>query len=540
MKPIDARRLPESSEVTTDVCIVGAGAAGIALALQLIGTSREVCVIESGDFGPDDEIQSLYDLRSIGHPIRENFMARARYFGGSSNIWAGRSMKLNPIDLRARDWVPHSGWPIDFADLEAYYPSSGEILGLPSCAGLGGDVSSLPHAAEPELTLFRDPRFRPRLVTWGRGPARFGRAFRKPLIDSPNVRIYLNASATEVIPAERGDHVERVAVRTLNGNELRITARLYVLACGGLENARLLLVSRRADPCGIGNRHDLVGRYFMEHPRAIFGAVRLAVPMGSSLLLGLPVRDGKIQLGIGLSDDVQRRDRLLNNYLTLEPKLSEVAQQGYQSSVNVMKVLLRRGYAGSRLNVFRAELPEIRDLVYLLTPKEIMPHPVYRCYAALQRLTRHYRRVHELTVINYCEQVPRPESRVFLSNERDRLNMNSLVLDWRIGREETSTMLRLQHMLGEWLKARDLGTLDGAASDAPAPSYTDASHHMGTTRMSDDPKQGVVDRNGRVHDVDNLFIAGSSVFPTVGHANPTLTIVALALRLADHLKTLRA
>lgn len=538
MKPIDSTKLPATSSIHTDICIVGAGAAGLSIASQLVGAAHDVCVIESGAFGPDQDTQSLYDLESVGYPVRENFMARARYFGGTSNIWAGRAMKLSPIDFRERAWVPNSGWPIGHGDLEPYGARAEEILGLPSFARFERRLPDIPDVGEPELTLFRDGDFRPHVVTWGRRPQRFGKAFRQALSRSPNVRTYLNASVTEIVPSERGDRIESIQVATLAGNRLQVDARVYVLACGGLENARLLLVSRRGDPRGVGNRHDLVGRYFMEHPRAIFGRVRLSAPAGWSLLLGMPVADGKIQLGIGLSDEAQRRERLLNNYITLEPQLSELAQQSYQSSINVAKVLLRKGHAGSRLDVFRSDLPEIRDLVYLLTPKEIMPHFLYRGYASLKRITRKRRKLQELAVINYSEQIPRPDSRVYLSQERDRLQMNTLVLDWKVGSEETDSVLRMQALFGQWLTRQGIGTLESALPEGSQPSYTDASHHMGTTRMSDDPRRGVVDRNGRVHDVANLFVAGSSVFPTVGHANPTFTIVALALRLADHLKTL--
>lgn len=539
MKPVDSTKLPDPTTIHTDICIVGAGAAGLSIAGELVGTAHDVCVIESGAYGPDQDTQSLHDLTSVGYPVRENFMARARYFGGTSNIWAGRAMKLSPIDFRERAWVPNSGWPIGYDDLEPYGARAEAILGLPSFARFERRLRDIPDVAEPELTLFRGGDFRPHVVTWGRGPQRFGKAFKQPLSRSRNVRTYLNASVTEIVPSESGDRVESIRVATLAGNQLQVAARLYVLACGGLENARLLLVSRRGDPRGVGNRHDLVGRYFMEHPRAIFGRVRLAAPVGWSLLLGLPVADGKIQLGIGLSAEAQRRERLLNNYITLEPQLSQLAQQSYQSSINVAKVLLRKGYAGSRFDVFRADLPEIRDLVYLLTPKEIMPHFLYRGYAGLKRIMRKRRKLQELAVINYSEQVPRADSRVSLSDQRDRLGMQTLVLDWKVGREETASVLRMQELLGDWLSRQGIGTLESTLPEGGQPAYTDASHHMGTTRMSADPRTGVVDRNGKVHDVANLFIAGSSVFPTVGHANPTFTIVALAVRLADHLKTLR-
>jgi choline dehydrogenase-like flavoprotein len=259
------------------------------------------------------------------------------------------------------------------------------------------------------------------------------------------------------------------------------------------------------------------------------------VPFASSLLLGAPLPDGKLQIAIGLSDEAQRRDRTLNSHLTLEPQMSELAQQAYQHSANVVRVLARRGHAGRRLDLLRGNLPKMGELIYVLTPKEVMPHWMYRCYAGLQGLSHRLRKVYDLTVINFCEQIPRPDSRAYLGNSRDRLGMNSLVLDWKISAEETAALMHLQQRVAERLTRLGIGTLSGIEPGA-SPSYTDASHHMGTTRMNDDPRRGVVDRDCRVHDVANLYIAGSSVFPTSGSASPTLTIVALAIRLADHIK----
>jgi choline dehydrogenase-like flavoprotein len=260
------------------------------------------------------------------------------------------------------------------------------------------------------------------------------------------------------------------------------------------------------------------------------------VPLGSSLLLGAPLPDGKVQIGVAMTDEAQRREGLLNSYLAVEPQLSQVGLQAYQSSANIVKVLTRTGYAGRRRDALKARLPEIRDLVYLLTPKEVMPHFVYRQYSRLKALSHAFRKVSRLTVINFCEQLPRRDSRVYLDTARDRLGVNSLVLDWKIGNEETRSIVRLHALLAERLKREGLGTLSPVDGETP-PSYTDASHHIGTTRMSDDPRHGVVDRDARVHGVDNLYVAGSSIFPTAGNANPTLTLVALGLRLADHLKS---
>lgn len=528
MKPIDARELPNATRIDTGLCIIGGGVAGITLAHELAGAAQEVCLIESGALAADEATQALYTLQNIGYPVRENFMARARYFGGSSNLWAGRSMRLDPIDFERRDWVPDSGWPIGFNELAAYYPRAERVLELPDAAKLETLAQHLPNA---DGAAFRDGELRPKVVIWGRRPLRFQKTYRKPLSASGNIRILFNANVTQLMPNEARTHVDSASGATLTGKRFEIRARQFVLACGGLENARLLLCSS-----GLGNDHDVVGRYFMEHPRAIFGKVRLTAPLRSSLLLGTPLPDGKLQIGVGLSPEVQHRERLLNSYLTLEPQMSQLTQQAYQSSANVVKVLMRKGYAGSRRDLFRAKLPEIRELAYLLTPKEVMPHFMYRGYAALKSFSHRFRKINQLTVINFCEQAPRPESRVTLGPERDALGMPALVLDWKIGREETASLVRLQRLLGERLRKEGVGELDEAGLESVEPRYTDASHHMGTTRMSDDPRKGAANRDARLHGVDNLHIAGSSVFPTVGCANPTLTIVALALRLADRFK----
>jgi choline dehydrogenase-like flavoprotein len=281
----------------------------------------------------------------------------------------------------------------------------------------------------------------------------------------------------------------------------------------------------------------VVGRYYLDHPRAIFGRIRVNEGISLPYLSGVPLADGKVQLGIALSDEAQRQHRVLNSYLSLEPELSEMAEKQYGRSINVMKVLLRRGHAGQRLDLGSVNLTEVRDIVYLLTPREIMPHFLYRPYALLKRKVRRRRKAGNLTVINFCEQVPDPDSRVSLGTARDELGLNKLVLDWRVRGDERRSIEVLHSIVGRLVQEAGIGNMDvGADRDLRELSYTDASHHMGTTRMCEDERRGVVDGNCRVHGVANLYIAGSSVFPTAGYANPTLTIVALSLRLAAHLK----
>ncbi|HXH12301.1 MAG TPA: GMC family oxidoreductase [Alphaproteobacteria bacterium] len=533
MKIIDGHDLQPQATITADICIVGAGAAGITIASALDGSPHSVCLIESGGYGPDEATQSLYDVINVGYPMREHFMSRARYFGGTCNLWAGRSMRLTQLDLERRDWVPDSGWPITYDELQRYYVKAEHILRLPSFDRVAREI--LPRRMSPaERAIFANDDLQPNISTWAKKPLRFGAAYEAQLRRSKNIAVYLHLSITDIRLNRAGTAVEELAACTLSGTQVKIRARRFVLACGGMENARLLLASRDVQPHGIGNQFDLVGRYFMDHPRVVFGKVKLHVPQKLPLMLGVPLAGGMAQVGIQFSEQAQRRQRLLDHYLTLERHWSPQTAKAYQSFIHTMKIVLRRGYSGKRFAFSSANLAKVPELIYLLAPRELMPHFLYR----LSRFMRNTlgRGMRELIVVNYCEQAPNAQSRVYLSHERDRLHLPRLIVDWRVTAEETRCLVRLQELLDQHLKKHQLGYLDTASSDFSDLTYTDASHHIGTTRMSDDPRKGVVDRHGRVHGVQNLFIAGSSVFPTCGHANPTLTIVALAVRLAEHLK----
>jgi choline dehydrogenase-like flavoprotein len=530
---IDANRLPADATVDADICIVGAGPAGITVANQLDGSAQRVCLVESGDFAPDEDTQGLYEFDAIGHPVRENFMSRARYFGGTSNLWAGRVMRLMPLDLRRRDWVPHSGWPIGYEVLDRYYPAAARMLKLPSPESVDA-VLQRSRAHRDERRLVDNADFEPNVSVWGKAPVRFGSAYRRCLETSRNVSVHVNANVTGVELNRAGNRVEACTGRTLSGRQIAFRARRFVLACGGLETARLLLASRSVQRNGVGNEHDLVGRFYMDHPRAVFGRVMLTRPVKFHGLVGVPVADGMAQIGIQLRETVQEREQLLNSYLTLERQWSDQSARAYQSFVHSAKILLRKGYAGRRLALSRAQLARIPELIYLLAPREIMPHPLYRVARLVK--DRFARGISQLIMVNYSEQPPNPNSRVYLTERRDRLGMPRLALDWVIGPHETNTLVRLHELLDGHLRKNGMGRVDHESTHDAGLRYTDASHHLGTTRMAATPREGVVDEHCQVFGVGNLFIAGSGVFPTAGHANPTLTIVALAMRLADHLQ----
>jgi hypothetical protein len=236
---------------------------------------------------------------------------------------------------------------------------------------------------------------------------------------------------------------------------------------------------------------------------------------------------------------LQEKEGLLNNYLSLEPQYSIGVVGIYHSFVKLMKRLLRRGYSGKRFDFKNEKIADIPEMIYLLTPKELLPHSMYYSYYKCSYLVRKFiSKLNYLSIVNYSEQEASLESRICLSEEQDKLGMPKLILNWQVNDRSFNSSLRLLQLVDSHFRKYNVGYIEEDLKKVKELPYTDASHHIGTTRMSTDPKTGVVDINCKVHGIDNLYIAGSSVFPTAGHANPTFTIAAMSLRLAHHLRTL--
>jgi len=537
---VDGSALPPGIEREHDLCVVGSGIAGILLVTELAQSYRDICIIESGAWKPDDDTQSLYALNSVGYPIRKHYQSRIRYFGGSCNIWAGRAMMYNEIDFMPRPWLDNISWPIEFSELDRYYASATEYLRLPSYDKLKAE-NWRAALSDFEISLVQSPHFKANVSLFAKAPARFGfkTKYYKAIRRSSAITLYVNSNVVNLHLDEYLTSVVRVDVACLNGVRYAIRAKTVVLACGGLENTRILLASDKQMPHGIGNHSGLLGGYYMDHPRAVFGRVKLSKKLKLDHLLGMPVKGGKMQLGIGLSEKIQAEEGLLNNYLTLEPCYSIGSMELYEAFVKLMKRLLRKGYSGKRFDFKNQEMAEVPEMIYLLTPKELLPHFIYYTYYKYSRLVKHVvANLTHLSIVNYSEQEPDMASRVYLDNEKDRLGMPKLALDWKLSDRSLNSSLRLMHLIDKHFRSRGAGFVEENLVEIKELPYTDASHHLGTTRMSADPKGGVVNVNCQVHGVNNLYVAGSSVFPTAGHANPTLTIAAMSLRLADHLRKL--
>jgi choline dehydrogenase-like flavoprotein len=515
---IDARDLPDGHLIECDLCIVGAGAAGITIAREFIGSATKVAVIESGGFQPDEETQALYEGDVIGFPYDSLETMRLRYFGGTTNHWAGNCRPLDEIDFLKRASLPHSGWPFRRSELVPYYERAAAVCGV---APFDFDGATWANNG-PGVPFSFDATKLISGVSHKSAPVRFGTEYRPDLEGAENIVVYLHGNITDIETNETAENITSLEGKCLTGTSFAVRARAYVLALGGIENARLLLVSNGVEKPGLGNSNDLVGRFFMEHPHLVSAEILLSDRFRDLGFYASRPVEGRVVRGVvALSPELIENEQLTNLYFNLRPVRHR--SDGEKSAIAIMAHLdewdLPDDFWTHLGNVI-SDLDDVAD-------------------AAYRKITDAPRPVDNLGVHCRIEPVPDPDSRISLQGERDALGMPRVRLSWNPGDLALKSLKRGIEVLALEVGRLGLGRLRFSfdpESDEWPERVKLSGHHIGTTRMHEDVRQGVVDAQCRVHSVNNLFVAGSSVFPTSGCNNPTLTIVALALRLADHLK----
>ncbi len=543
----DANAIEDGACLRPDVCVVGAGAAGIALALSLAGRGLQVLLLEAGTAREHAPTQALYDGEVADarlHSPPDKY--RQRRLGGSTTIWGGRCMPFDAIDFEVRSQVPHSGWPISLADLLPFYPQANAL----SEAGFFSYDArdALGEAAPPMIRGFDSPLVRTDGLERFSCPTDFGRRYARRLQVAPDVRVLLGANCTGIRLRSDGQSVRELAVATLAGRRFRVAARATVLASGGLETARLLLASRDVAPAGVGNEHDVVGRYYMCH---------IAGNVGTLVVHGTPhnVRHGYeitpegiyCRRRLSIAQAEQRQRGLANAVARLHfPRITDPRHRnGVLSGLFLSRKFisyeygkrLQDGppptlglYARHLLNVMSDPVDTTAFLAYWLTRRTLaqrkFPSVILR-----NRSNRFSLEIH-------AEQSPRADSRVTLAGRQDALGLPQLRVDWRYSPGDIESVRRTLDLMAAEFKRTAVARLDydrGALEEDLMRFGAYGGHHLGTTRMGTDPRTSVVDADCRVHSVRDLFIAGSAVFPTASQANPTLTLIALALRLGEHL-----
>jgi choline dehydrogenase-like flavoprotein len=480
-------------------------------------------VIEGGGPAAQDALEDTYRAEVSGFPHKGVHEGRFRALGGTTTRWGGQLWPWEPYEFEPRDWVPGPGWPIGYDEVAPHYPPALALLNVDSEYFYRDTWPSrgvkLP-ALDPGLFTYKFSKW----AAWRH--RNMGRTLGRRLARTPDVEIRLHTTALEFIVDPAGVRVEGVRCRTAEGGEERVQARTYVLCGGTIENARLLLSSGSVVPEGLGNHADHVGRGFMDHLSARVATFVPHDPSAFAHAFAPFYVDGVMHTPrMVLAPEVQAEEKLLACYGHWTLSLPD------DSGLALLRDGLRGLQAGRGLGLsvgqLRSALGSARDMVRLAVG-----------YALSKR--RYFPRDAVVHLQIDTEQVPSFTSRVRLGKGHDALGLPRTVLEWDVSDAERRTIRRCAELFAGELERLELGTVEWASTFTSSdPVWTDlisdAYHPMGGTRMSAAPEDGVVDPNSRVHGTDNLFVAGASVFPTGGMANPTLTLLALALRLGDHL-----
>ncbi len=524
--------------IDTDVCIVGAGPAGLALASSLDGCGFRVAVVEAG--GEPGPPLGLVDGRvtASSTDFEAPPMMRDR-LGGGANEWivrlpwhrrGVRMLPLAPIDFESRPWIDHSGWPFGHSELEPYYRRAQGLLGL---APRADDPSAWEDERAPRLSL-EDHGFTTSMERFPRARV-FTEQVVTQLRESRNITVYLGARVGAL--EGTADHVERAELDVASGTRIRVHARVFVLAAGGIENPRLMLSSR--DRQAYGNDNDLVGRYYMDHHRLISGTLT-PIDRGLFERAGLydirPVR-GEIVMGKLVPTDRLLRDaELLNSGAMLLPKPPARVQESLDELRRAVGAVKRRGLPSR--HALQCSLVGARYVartgVEMSVRQRRFPPKVDAGWASVRGNAR---RFDTFAVEHQVEQAPSPTNRVRLGEQLNEHGRPLADLVWRWSELDLTSLRRTLDAFARAVSDAGIGSFDATRWDEMPELTTPggAFHPSGGTRMHASPLHGVVDSDLRVHGVSNLFVLGSSTFPTGGYANPTLTIIALGIRLADRL-----
>lgn len=549
---IDANKCEAGKVINTDVCIVGAGAAGIAIAAEFANTGIDVVLAESGGFSVEKKLQALFDgevEKSSRHP--DVALYRRRVVGGTTSVWGGRCVPFDDIDFECRDYMPYSGWPLSRADLLPYYARAN-----PLCDAGVFDYhasSSIDTNAGDMIPGFTSDSVITDGIERFSCPTNFGRVYRSMLKRTRNICLVYHATCTAIKMRESGASVEKLVFRNHRGQSIEICSKRYVLAMGGIETTRLLLSSNDVMQNGVGNDHDKLGRFYMCHVASTAAELRIA-PKTANVIYGYEMsKDGiYCRRRLALSADAQRKHGIGNMIARfIYPNAANPDHgNGILSTLFLAKSLLHPEYRGafnfsdflrsksehSKAD-YRAHLRNIlTDLPQTLAFAQMVVRKRFLAGRKLPSVMLKSRTNSYVLDVN-IEQSPDPNNRITLVNKKDCFGVPKLRIDWRANSTDKNTVKTGLQIMRDEFRRGGCGELvvneERLENCSPL-----GGHHIGTTRMAASPHEGVVDENCRVHGVSNLYIASSSVFPTSSHANPTLTIVALAIRLADHLKNI--
>ena len=547
--------MPEQ-QLESEVAVVGAGPAGIIVALELARAGHQVLLIESGGERFDRQRQELGETAGDDPHHDAMSLATRRQIGGASNLWGGRCVPFDPIDFEPRELAGEARWPLDYDHVAPYMGRAAEWC---RCGEPVFNAEEVPELAGRTLVPgWKDGAVRASdLERWSL-PTRFGSVYREALQRTPGLRLATDLTCTEVVPAEGGDEhggrkVDHLVARRPDGSRVEMRAQRYVLAAGGLESTRLLFASRRRDPDGLGNHSGHLGRWYMAHVEVRVGRVHFTTPPEQTIYSHERDREGVyVRRRLSFDPQLQRRERLPNSVLWLVNE--EVGNAAHGSGVLSFVYLMLASPLGGRFvaegirqhHLETLEPPRLRD--HLRNVVRDLPGTVtFAARFAYERFLRRGRKVPGFFVRSpnntyplcyHGEHLPQRQSRVEPTDQLDALGMPRLRTHLEFSDLDVAAVRRAHELLDRSLREQGLGRVEFLYEDVEAAvreQLFGGYHQSGTTRMAADPADGVVDADLAVHGFDDLFVASSSAFPTSGQANSTFMLTAFAVRLADHL-----
>lgn len=530
-----------------DFIIAGAGTAGISLAYELSKHDYSILLIESGEFIFDKFNDSLKNIEQSGLPIKES--SRERVVGGNTTTWGGLIAPLDKIDLEAKDWIADSGWPFDYEELIQYYEKIDESYEFPSFEFFKHDGMSELNQKTSNLVI---KNFTPKLFLASKPEPNFQKIFKKLL--EVKVDILINHTLEEVIMTD--DHIKVKAFKVFDKDKssfLIENAKQFILALNSIENARVLLNSNTQIKQGVGNKEGIVGKYFMNHPKDHFGTIDVHdKSQDLSRFWGFMFKGYAGFNAFRLEEKTQKEEKTLNSYIRFEPLYSWTDNEGVKSFVRLNKtfkffykrfqaknkneVVSLRDFSETDDEVLPIQSITIKELLSNLFKISINIKIVFE-YIFFRLSKNKTPKLKGIRLRNIMEMAPNIKNRIDLSTKNDFFGYPIAKVVSNFSDIDKQTVISLHKILKTNLKQMNFGIVKSNLEQFLDnwPIRYDSSHHLGTTRMGNNKETSVVDKNLKVHDVENLYIAGGSVFPTSGNANPTYTIVALSVRLSEYL-----
>ena len=497
----------EHGDIQSDICIIGGGAAGISIANEFNNSKFRTVILESGHLDYDSKIQELYDgeFTYSGFGFKKNSYdvltaTRLRYFGGTTGHWTGIVAPFDDIDFKKRMWVPNSGWPFNRDHLMPYYDRASKLLGIPKY-----NFDPVPnHDPKRRPLYFGEETVDTKLFYAARtgNRLRFGDVFFEDFKKSKNIKLFTNATVSSLNVNQEGKFIESLSVfkNDINKNKVTVKSKVYILSCGAVENARILLLSDSVMKNGLCNSNDLVGRFFQGHGITYDLKTYIHMLIDNKKifdLYGFHKYKGTDAFGfLTLSPKLQEKNKLLNSFFSINEWSSIIKDDKVTTS-------MKKQYMDF-LNNLGIDTPD---------------------------------KWYSVNSVMAYEQEPQFHNRVSLINDRDWLNQRKVRVSSKISELQIRTITETFRVFGNILGEKFLGKIRIPSEIQELFSHSRQwGHYMGTTRMSKSSSDGVVNENCKSHSIDNLYINGSSVFPTGSATNPTYTILAMSIRLADYLK----